>query len=199
LQPKARGLTWDPPSFLVPLTAQGRLAKSQLNGSQSGKANGARTCRAIEKVFREAKPSRPAKPTKVRPFPLQRPCRGHASDEAKTNQMGFAKCPFDHKEFEVKDGRKAALSTNAFGTVYGVASGKPMPVCDYAGFAPFGFGYRRCAGEQLTIQVFEDFLRKVWKDKIEFVQPADWSHDGDRRQCRLFAINLRPRKSRGSH
>ena len=41
---------------------------------------------------------------------------------------------------------------------------------DYAGFAPFGFGYRRCPGEQLTIQVFEDFLRKVWKDKIEFVK-----------------------------
>ncbi|MGH6748692.1 MAG: hypothetical protein ACRECI_05180, partial [Methyloceanibacter sp.] len=41
-------------------------------------------------------------------------------------------------------------------------------VCDYAGFAPFGFGYRRCPGEQLTIQVFEDFLRKVWKAGIEF-------------------------------
>jgi hypothetical protein len=46
--------------------------------------------------------------------------------------------------------------------------GKPQPVCDYAGFAPFGFGYRRCPGEQLTIQVFEDFLRKVWRDKIVF-------------------------------
>jgi hypothetical protein len=103
--------------------------------------------------------------------------------------------PFDRKEFEVKDGRKVTLGTNAFGTVYAVAGGKPMPVCDCAGFAPFGFGYRRCAGEQLTIQVFEDFLRKVWKDKIEFVQPADRTHDGDRRQCRLFAINLRPRKS----
>jgi hypothetical protein len=43
-----------------------------------------------------------------------------------------------------------------------------LPVCDYAGFAPFGFGYRRYPGEQLTIQVFEDFLRKVWKSKIEF-------------------------------
>jgi hypothetical protein len=35
-------------------------------------------------------------------------------------------------------------------------------------FAPFGFGYRRCPGEQLTTQVVADFLRKVWKDKIEF-------------------------------
>ena len=50
----------------------------------------------------------------------------------------------------------------------GIVDGKPLPVCDYAGFAPFGFGYRRCPGEQLTIQVFEDFLRKVWKSKIEF-------------------------------
>jgi hypothetical protein len=31
-----------------------------------------------------------------------------------------------------------------------------------------GFGYRRCPGEQLTIQVFEDFLRKVSKSGIEF-------------------------------
>jgi hypothetical protein len=29
-------------------------------------------------------------------------------------------------------------------------------------------GYRRCPGEQLTIQAFEDFLRKVWRDKISF-------------------------------
>ena len=43
-----------------------------------------------------------------------------------------------------------------------------LPVCDYAGFAPFGVGYRRCPGEQLTIQVFEDFLRKVWKSGIAF-------------------------------
>jgi hypothetical protein len=64
---------------------------------------------------------------------------------------------------------KAGLTNSGFGTVFGVADGKPMPVCDYAGFAPFGFGYRRCPGEQLTIDVFGDFLRKVWKDKIEFV------------------------------
>jgi cytochrome P450 len=48
--------------------------------------------------------------------------------------------------------------------------GKAMPVCDHAGFAPFGFGYRRCPGEQLTIQVFEDLLRKVWKERIAFAK-----------------------------
>jgi hypothetical protein len=49
-----------------------------------------------------------------------------------------------------------------------MVDGKPAPVCDYAGFAPFGFGYRRCPGEQLTIDVFADFLRKVSRDEIVF-------------------------------
>ncbi len=89
-------------------------------------------------------------------------------DEAKCQQIGFARCPFDITTLEVSDGRKAGLSNSGFGTVFGVVDGKPLPVCDYAGFAPFGFGYRRCPGEQLTIQVFEDFLRKVWRDKITF-------------------------------
>ena len=92
----------------------------------------------------------------------------HQIDEARCDQVGFAKCPFDRTAFEVKDGRKAVMHNSGFGTVYGIVDDKPLPVCDYAGFAPFGFGYRRCPGEQLTIQVFEDFLRKVWKDKIEF-------------------------------
>lgn len=91
-------------------------------------------------------------------------------DEAKCQQIGFARCPFDNAAFHVADGRKADLVNSGFGTVFGVVDGKPLPVVDYAGFAPFGFGYRRCPGEQLTIQVFEDFLRKVWKDKIEFVK-----------------------------
>ena len=89
-------------------------------------------------------------------------------DEAKSKQIGFAKCPFDLTTMKVADGRNAAMANSAFGTVFGVVDGKPLPVCDYAGFAPFGFGYRRCPGEQLTIQVFEDFLRKVWRDKIAF-------------------------------
>ena len=90
-------------------------------------------------------------------------------DEAKCKAAGFPKCPFDITSLKVADGRNAEITNSGFGTVFAVADGKPMPVCDYAGFAPFGFGYRRCPGEQLTIHVFEDFLRKVWKDKIEFV------------------------------
>jgi len=92
----------------------------------------------------------------------------HDITEEKCEQIGFAKCPFSNEPFDVADGRKAAINNSGFGTVYGMVDGRPLPVCDYAGFAPFGFGYRRCPGEQLTIQVFEDFLRKVWKDGIEF-------------------------------
>jgi cytochrome P450 len=92
----------------------------------------------------------------------------HQIDETKCEQIGFARCPFDRTSFDVKDGRKAVIHNSGFGTVYGIVDGKPLPVCDYAGFAPFGFGYRRCPAEQFTIQVFEDFLRKVWKRGIEF-------------------------------
>ena len=102
--------------------------------------------------------------------------------------------PFERERFPVKDGRNATLNNSAFGTVYGVAGDKPMPVCDYAGFAPFGFGYRRCPGEQLTINVFEDFLRKVWKERIEFVKlnianpaPVPLPDDRDCRQGRSRA------------
>jgi hypothetical protein len=92
----------------------------------------------------------------------------HDIDGEKCDEMGFARCPFESTSFEVSDGRKASIHNSGFGTTYGVVDGKALPVCDYAGFAPFGFGYRRCPGEQLTIQVFEDFLRKVWKSGIEF-------------------------------
>ena len=94
----------------------------------------------------------------------------HDITEARIKQMGLGQCPFNRKQLEVKDGRDVTLNNSGFGTVYGVIGGKPMLVCDYAGFAPFGFGYRRCPGEQLTLMVFEEFLRKVWRDKIEFVK-----------------------------
>jgi len=91
-------------------------------------------------------------------------------DEKHVERIGMARCPFEKTSFDVKDGRKVSMQNSAFGTVFGVADGKPLPVCDHAGFAPFGFGYRRCPGEQLTINAFEDFLRVVWKNKIEFVK-----------------------------
>ena len=90
-------------------------------------------------------------------------------DKAKSEAIGFAQCPFHQESFAVKDGRRAELTNSAFGTVYSVMDGTPSPVCDYAGYAPFGFGYRRCPGELMTVEFVKDFLRKVWTDKIEFV------------------------------
>jgi cytochrome P450 len=91
-------------------------------------------------------------------------------DRVRAKAIGFAKCPFEKASFPVKDGRDADMTNSAFGTVFGVVDGRQYPVCDYAGFAPFGFGYRRCPGELLTIAVFADFLKKVWAEKIEFVK-----------------------------
>jgi cytochrome P450 len=89
-------------------------------------------------------------------------------DDAKCEQIGLARCPFNRTTFAVKDGRQVGLANSGFGTVYPVVDGKPVPVCDHAGYAPFGFGYRRCPGEQFTIKLFEDFLRQVWTEKIQF-------------------------------
>ncbi len=120
-------------------------------------------------------------------------------DEAKCKQIGLPRCPFDITTLPVSDGRKTGITNSGFGTVFAVADGKPLPVCDYAGFAPFGFGYRRCPGEQLTIDVFCNFLRKVKRDKIVFrslnlpnpgrvpVGPTR----GHRRRHRILQIGLR--------
>ncbi len=89
-------------------------------------------------------------------------------DESQVQAIGFAKCPFEKASFAVTDGRNAQIANSGFGTVFGVVDGKAYPVCDYAGYAPFGFGYRRCPGELLTIAVFGDLLKKVWAEKIEF-------------------------------
>ncbi|MCS3932742.1 cytochrome P450 [Bradyrhizobium elkanii] len=98
---------------------------------------------------------------------LRVPTSAQINDD-KCRQIGLARCPFDITNFKVKDGRNAHITNSGFGTLFVVADERSYPVCDYAGFAPFGFGYRRCAGERLTILVFEDFLRKVWRDKIAF-------------------------------
>jgi hypothetical protein len=92
------------------------------------------------------------------------------NDEARCKAIGLARCPFSNEAFKVKDGRLVEVANSAFGTVYGVIDGKSSPICDDAGYAPFGFGYRHCPGELLTIGFVKDFLRKAWSEKIEFLK-----------------------------
>jgi cytochrome P450 len=96
--------------------------------------------------------------------------RSDEIDEERCREIGFPTCPFEAAPLEVADGRQASLRSSGFGTVYAVVEGEPHSVRDYAGFAPFGFGYRRCAGELLTINVFVDLLNMVWQRGIEFEQ-----------------------------
>ena len=92
------------------------------------------------------------------------------NDEAKAKKIGLAQSPFKKEDFQVKDGRYVSITNSAFGAVYAHIDTKAYPVCDTVGYAPFGFGYRRCAGEFLTVSLFKDLLRKVWSEKIEFTR-----------------------------
>lgn len=93
-----------------------------------------------------------------------------ANNEARSTQIGFAQCPFAEESFAVKDGRDVELTNSIFGTVFPVVDGAAAPICDYAGYAPFGFGYRRCPGELLNMLVMRTFLQLVWDQKLEFVK-----------------------------
>lgn len=93
-------------------------------------------------------------------------------DEDRCAEIGFARCPFHPAEMAVADGRNVTLPSNGFGTVHARSDGADMPLADYAGYAPFGFGYRRCAGEWLTVDVFKDVLRHVWQEGITFERIA---------------------------
>lgn len=79
-------------------------------------------------------------------------------------EVGFAQCPFHKKPLETRDGTNTVVTNSCYGTVYNEGA----PVYDYAGYGPFGFGYRRCPGELLTVELFKDFLTKVWEDGIDF-------------------------------
>ena len=92
------------------------------------------------------------------------------NDEAQCQSAGLARCPFTAESFPVQDGRRAELTNSGYGAVYGVVDGTAHPVCDTAGYAPFGFGYRRCAGEQLTVEFLKEFLRTAWREKVSFVK-----------------------------
>lgn len=90
-------------------------------------------------------------------------------DDARSRQAGLARCPFGTESFAVEDGRAAELANSVFGAVYSVVDGTANAVCDTAGYAPFGFGYRRCPAEHLTVAFVKEFLRRVWQDGLSFV------------------------------
>jgi hypothetical protein len=88
--------------------------------------------------------------------------------ETRAKAAGLAKCPFDHSEFAVKDGRDVKITNSPFGADYPVVEGVAHPLADTAGYSPFGFGYRRCPGELMTVEFMKEFLRRVWAEKISF-------------------------------
>lgn len=96
--------------------------------------------------------------------------RSDEVNEDRCQQVGLARCPFSGHSEPLRDGRDGAMANSGYGTVYGIVDGQPYPLVDHAGYAPFGFGYRRCAGEQLNIDVFKDVLRRIWSEGIEFVR-----------------------------
>src|SRR2546428_2444549 len=109
-------------------------------------------------------------PNDFDPDRYQQAATSEQNDETRCKQVGLAQCPFSRQAFRVKDGRQAWITNSAFGAVYARVEEQAYPVCDDAGYAPFGFGYRRCAGEFLTIDLFKDLLRKVWSEQIAFTR-----------------------------
>jgi hypothetical protein len=85
----------------------------------------------------------------------------------------FARCPFSITAAPLRDGRQGQISNSGFGTVQAEVEGRTYPLVDHAGYAPFGFGYRRCAGETLTVDLFKDVLRRIWRDGIRFERTGD--------------------------
>ena len=85
----------------------------------------------------------------------------------------FARCPFSTAARPLRDGRQGRITNSGFGTVYAEVEGHAWPKVDHAGYAPFGFGSRRCAGELLTIYLFKDVLRHIWRENIRFERTGD--------------------------
>jgi hypothetical protein len=95
-------------------------------------------------------------------------------DDGHCARIGLTRCPFAAAALQVEDGRDVSIPSNGFGTVHAVIDGEPAPLVDDAGYAPFGFGYRRCAGEWLTVDFVKDVLRHVWAEDLRFVRlPVD--------------------------
>ncbi len=92
------------------------------------------------------------------------------ADDAHCRDIGLARCPFSEAPTRVADGRALELASSGFGTVHARLEGEPLPLADMAGYAPFGFGYRRCAGEWLTVDFVKDALRLAWSEQLSFVR-----------------------------
>jgi hypothetical protein len=91
-------------------------------------------------------------------------------DEARCVANGLARCPFSGASMVVKDGRPVEIPSNGFGTVHARVDGTPAPLVEGAGYAPFGFGYRRCPGEWLNVDFLKEMLRHTWDADIAFVR-----------------------------
>ncbi|MGX5803440.1 hypothetical protein ACWGS9_19615 [Bradyrhizobium sp. Arg314] len=90
------------------------------------------------------------------------------NDAEAAKKVGLSRCPFAKTPFAFKDGRDGEINNSVFGAVYGEVDGKPQPLVDFAGYAPFGFGYRRCAGEYLTMEFVKEYVRRAWNDGLSF-------------------------------
>lgn len=93
-----------------------------------------------------------------------------SSDDGDTRvkAAGLAGCPFAKTEYKVKDGRDVVITNSPFGADYPVVDGVAHPVADTVGYAPNGFGYRRCPGEHMSVDFMKVFLGRVWAEKISF-------------------------------
>jgi cytochrome P450 len=114
-------------------------------------------------------------PEQFDPDRYRRVPTGTGDQEARCRDAGLARCPFAVTRAPMQDGRDLVLTNTGFGAVFSEKDGKAAPLADHPGYAPFGFGYRRCAGEYITVEVFKDLLRRVWRDRIAFarLQGAD--------------------------
>lgn len=100
---------------------------------------------------------------------LRAPTSAQITEEA-CQGATLARCPFSLVAAEMPEERNVLMKNSGFGTVFGTVDGRDFPVVDHAGFAAFGFGYRRCAGEWLTIDFFKDVVRKIHAEDIAFAR-----------------------------
>ncbi|MDN4056530.1 hypothetical protein QPK32_26110 [Massilia sp. YIM B02763] len=93
--------------------------------------------------------------------------------DASAQSAGLHECPFAKKSRSLRDGRNGTIENSVFGAVYATVNGVTTPVPDTPGYAPFGFGYRRCPGELFTINFISTILRKIHSTDVRFEKVSD--------------------------